>query len=230
MEAPLLVNVEELSNLQWSFLPPMKTQREGGAAVAIGTEMVAVMGGYHVEHKFLSSCSAFHAGQWKNLPEMADSRMGCGACSVGRKIIVAGGFQKGRTYLNSVEMLDTTVLQWKPLPPMRYSRAGCAAVGLPPGEYGNGGGVVIVCGGWKNADTAVDTVEQLDLATGQWSLLPNMLTSRAGCSAVVVGNNKVVVTGGYSGYGYCLSTAEVFDMSTQTWSSLPSMKERRDAS
>ena len=58
----LVVDTEKLSSLQWSFLPPMKTQREGGAAVAVGTEMVALMGGYHVEHKFLNSCSAFHAG------------------------------------------------------------------------------------------------------------------------------------------------------------------------
>ena len=74
---------------------------------------------------------------------------------------------------------------------MRYPRAGCAAVGLPPGEFGNSGGVVIVCGGWKNADTAVDTVEHLDLATEQWSLLPNMLTARAGCAAVMVDNKRL---------------------------------------
>lgn len=239
------VDTEKFSSLEWKFLSPMNMQREGGAAVAVGTEQVVVMGGYHISEKFLNSCASYLAKtkQWKSLPEMLHKRMGCGACclssSSGSKIVVAGGFQRGRTYLNTVEMLElsnsspssTTTMTWKQLSPMRNSRAGCAAVSFAPGsEFGGTLGTVIVCGGWKNADTAVDTVEQLDLATGQWTLLPSMLTSRAGCAAVVVDNTKIVVTGGYSNYGYCLSTAEVFDVSTQTWSSLPSMKERRDAS
>jgi hypothetical protein len=209
----------------------MKTQREGSAAVAVGTEMVVVLGGYHSERKFLNCTAAFVNGQWKPLPDMISPRMGCGACSVGRKIIVVGGFQKGRTYLDTVEMLDMSlaISEWKQLAPMRNARAGCAVVGIPPSD-GNSQGVVIVCGGWKSADTAVDTVEQFDIQTGTWSLLPSMLTARAGCSASVVSGNKIVVTGGYSNYAYCLSSAEVFDIATQTWSSLPSMRERRDAS
>lgn len=89
------VDSEKLASLTWSLLPPMKTHREGGAAVAVGTEMVAVMGGYHSERKFLNSCAALFHGQWKPLPDMISPRMGCGACSVGRKVIVAEAFIKG---------------------------------------------------------------------------------------------------------------------------------------
>ena len=222
MSPPFVIDTEQLPLLQWSFLPPMRTSREGFAAVSVGTETIAVVGGYHHEDKFLKSCAAFRAGQWKNLPDMDSPRMGCGACSFGRTVVVAGGFTKGRIYLDTVEMLDTTSLQWTPLPSMSITRAGCAAVAL-------GDGVIVVLGGWKDDNTAVDTVEQLNVSTGVWTLLPRMLSTRAGCVAVSVDNNKIVVMGGYSNDGCCLSTAEVFDVVTQTWSALPSMEERRDA-
>jgi len=158
---------------------------------------------------------------------MKSARMGCAAVYLEQHnaVVVVGGFQRGRKYLNSAEYLDLSTLHWHRLPPMQVSRAGCAAVTVL-------GKRVVVLGGWMDGETAVGTVEVLDFSAHQWHSLPEMGTPRAGCSAAAVGH-RVLVLGGHTTSGRhrgCRATVEVLDLSNQKWSRMPSMREKRDAS
>jgi N-acetylneuraminic acid mutarotase len=223
------VAMDQLKNLSWMQMPPMQSQREGGAAVAIMGSKILVVGGYHVEQKFLKSCAVFDVStmQWSDYPPMKTARMGCAAVFLEQHnaVVVVGGFQRGRKYLDTVEYLDLSTLHWHRLPPMQNPRAGCAAVTVL-------GKRVVVLGGWMDGENAAGTVEVLDFNAQQWHSLPEMATPRAGCSAAALGH-RVLVLGGHTTSGKhrgCRASVEVLDLSTQKWSKLPSMKEKRDAS
>eukprot|EP00540_Astrosyne_radiata_P023023 CAMPEP_0116851864 /NCGR_PEP_ID=MMETSP0418-20121206/16970_1 /TAXON_ID=1158023 /ORGANISM="Astrosyne radiata, Strain 13vi08-1A" /LENGTH=690 /DNA_ID=CAMNT_0004483955 /DNA_START=379 /DNA_END=2449 /DNA_ORIENTATION=+ len=223
------VAMDQLQQQVWNLLPSMHSQREGGAAVAIPNNRILVVGGYHVERKFLKSCAVLdlNTRTWSDFPPMKTARMGCAAVYLEQHnaVVVLGGFQRGRKYLNTAEYLDLSTLCWHRLPPMQVPRAGCAAVTVL-------GKRVVVLGGWMNGETAVSTVEVLDFAAQQWHYLPEMATPRAGCAAAAIGY-RVLVLGGHTTSGKfrgCRSSVEVLDLSTQKWGRLPSMREKRDAS
>ena len=223
------VALDQIKSTSWTPLPPMLSQREGGAAVAIAGSKILVVGGYHVEQKFLKSCALFDVAtkEWAEYPPMKTARMGCAAVYLEQHnaVVVVGGFQRGRKYLDTAEYLDLSTLHWHRLPPMQSPRAGCAAVTVL-------GKRVVVLGGWMDGESAAGTVEVLDFSAQQWHSLPEMATPRAGCSAAALGH-RVFVLGGHTTSGShrgCRSSVEVLDLSTQKWSRIPSMKEKRDAS
>lgn len=223
------VALDQVKSTSWMQLPPMLSQHEGGAAVAIAGSKILVVGGYHVEHKFLKSCALFDVStrEWAEYPPMKTARMGCAAVYLEQHnaVVVVGGFQRGRKYLDTAEYLDLSTLHWHRLPPMQSPRAGCAAVTVL-------GKRVVVLGGWMDGENAAGTVEVLDFSAQQWHSLPEMATPRAGCSAAALGH-RVFVLGGHTTSGShrgCRSSVEVLDLSTQKWSRIPSMKEKRDAS
>ena len=223
------VALDQLKSASWTQLPPMQSQREGGAAVAINGSKILVVGGYHVEQKFLNSCAVFDVStkEWSDYPPMKTARMGCAAVYLEQhnSVVVVGGFQRGRKYLNTAEYLDLSTLHWHRLPPMQNPRAGCAAVTVL-------GKRVVVLGGWMDGENAAGTVEVLDFTAQVWHSLPEMATPRAGCSAAALGH-RVFVLGGHTTSGRnrgCRASVEVLDLSTQKWSRMPSMKEKRDAS
>eukprot|EP00542_Grammatophora_oceanica_P012961 CAMPEP_0194029312 /NCGR_PEP_ID=MMETSP0009_2-20130614/3067_1 /TAXON_ID=210454 /ORGANISM="Grammatophora oceanica, Strain CCMP 410" /LENGTH=700 /DNA_ID=CAMNT_0038668937 /DNA_START=583 /DNA_END=2685 /DNA_ORIENTATION=+ len=223
------IDLEGLVSATWSKLPHMMSQREGGAAVAIPGNRVLVIGGYHVQEKFLKSCAVLdlNNNSWQSFPPMKTARMGCAAVFLEQHnaVVVVGGFQRGRKYLATAEYLDLSSQRWHRLAPMQIPRAGCAAVTVL-------GKRVVVLGGWKDGDTALREVEVLDFSAQQWHLLPDMSSPRAGCAAAALGH-LVMVVGGHttSGKGRgCRSSVECLDLSTQSWARYPSMKEKRDAS
>ena len=81
MSPKIKVAVNSLDKANWSNLPNMHSQREGGSAVAIPGNKILVVGGYHVEHKFLKSCAVLDLTiqQWSDYPPMRTARMGCAA-------------------------------------------------------------------------------------------------------------------------------------------------------
>jgi N-acetylneuraminic acid mutarotase len=229
MTAKVRVAVNALDKASWSNLANMHSQREGGSAVAIPGNKILVVGGYHVEEKFLKSCAVLDltTQQWSDYPPMKNARMGCAAVYLEQHnaVVVVGGFQRGRKYLNTAEYLDLSTQRWHRTAPMHVPRAGCAAVTVL-------GKRVVVLGGWKDGETAVSTVEVLDFSAQQWHYLPEMTTPRAGCAAAAVGST-VMVLGGHTTSGKsrgCRSSVECLDLSNQTWSRLPSMRQKRDAS
>ena len=229
MSPKIKVAVNSLDKANWSNLPNMHSQREGGSAVAIPGNKILVVGGYHVEHKFLKSCAVLDLTiqQWSDYPPMRTARMGCAAVYLEQHnaVVVVGGFQRGRKYLNTAEYLDLSTQRWHRTASMQMPRAGCAAVTVL-------GKRVVVLGGWKDGETAVSTVEVLDFSAQQWHYLPEMTTPRAGCAAAAIGST-VMVLGGHTTSGKargCRSSVECLDLSNQTWSRFPSMKQKRDAS
>ncbi|KAK3236228.1 hypothetical protein CYMTET_53617 [Cymbomonas tetramitiformis] len=106
--------------------------------------------------------------------------------------------------------------EWETVPSMRTKRTGCAAV--VQGQH------VYVLGGF-NGNCNLETVERLDIATGQWEAVPSMHTKRTGCAAVVQGQH-VYVLGGHDG-SRNLETVERLDTATGQWEAVPSMRTKR---
>jgi N-acetylneuraminic acid mutarotase len=77
-------------------------------------------------------------------------------------------------------------------------------------------GKVLVAGGYYN-NSALNTAELYDPATGTWSITGNLNTARSAYTATLLSDGKVLVAGGYYNNS-ALNTAELYDPATGTWS------------
>jgi hypothetical protein len=64
-------------------------------------------------------------------------------------------------------------------------------------DDGPAGPRILVFGGFNEANGILDTVQEYDLETGQWSLLPDMPTPRFAPAVTIGPDGKVYVTGGF---------------------------------
>ncbi|KAK3274155.1 hypothetical protein CYMTET_17650 [Cymbomonas tetramitiformis] len=83
------------------------------------------------------------------------------------------------------------------------------------------------CYGGYDGWSWLDTVERMDLATGQWEAVSSMGTKRNDCAAVVQGQH-IYAIGGYDG-GSRLETLERMDVATGQWEVVGSMGTKRSA-
>ncbi len=109
------------------------------------------------------------------------------------KVVIAGGYNKGRT-LNSVEMFSLSTQTWTPLQPMRECRSGASSV-----VYNN---QVIVTGGDDNNDPTKSMERLLTKAVQAdqsitWEMLTAELPGRLHGHCSVVYNGRLIVIGGY---------------------------------
>jgi len=127
--------------------------------------------------------------------------------------------------IDSAEYLDLSLLSWaekqaSPLPPVPsngpLTNASATAVA---------GGKVYIVGGVDSSGHVLASVEQLDLALGEWSSLPPMQTPRGGPAAVLAGDRLIVCGGDH--VDRTLRSCEQLDMATSSWSELPSMRSPR---
>lgn len=142
------------------------------------------------------------------------------------RVYVLGGDSPGRggqPLESAVEVLD-----------LATGETSIAAAGQPDPRANFGcvelAGKIYVIGGRHRAgaDTAnTNTVEVLDVVTGQWSDGPPMPTPRQ-CNAVVVTGGFIVVPGGFDGKR-SLTTVEVFDPRNAAWRTLPPLGRETSA-
>src|SRR5262249_37188704 len=88
-------------------------------------------------------------------------------------------------------------------------------------------GKVLVAGGNISGDTATNTAELYDPATGTFNATGSMHDARVGFSATLLRNGKILVEGGSSNSVLALASAELYDPATGTWSATGSMNQGR---
>ena len=131
------------------------------------------------------------------------------------KVLVVGGHELPRTlpYIdrssNTVELYDPSPGTWSIDSPMNGARAGHTATLLPDGR-------VLVVGGYRDMDTALDTAELYDPGTKTWTEMfgPELV----GHTATLLKTGKVLVVGGWDGTaGKETSSAWLYEPATHSW-------------
>ena len=115
---------------------------------------------------------------------------------------------------------------WTPTATMPTDRYAATTTRLADGRILVAGGYVLE--GTTQAQQA--TAEVYDPATGTWTRVADMATSRRYHTATLLPSGKVLVTGGGGGSvpgGDAQSTAELFDPASGTWSPAHAMSEVR---
>ncbi|XP_046374616.1 kelch-like protein 12 [Haliotis rufescens] len=164
----------------WCFAPSMKRKR-AGSGVSVCDGKIYVAGGYDKTlHMDRASVECFDPDtqEWTFVAEMEKARSGLSLVTVDHFIYAFGGrFRHTDQYFDLVERFNTLTRQWTTITPMNTPRAW-------PGISVFDGKIYVV--GGFDGQSRLRSAEVYDPDADQWSLLSNMLVSRAGCGAGVV--------------------------------------------
>jgi N-acetylneuraminic acid mutarotase len=131
----------------------------------------------------------------------------------GGKVLVAGGFGKDNTFLNSVELYDQATGKWTPTANLRVPRVEHTAILLSTGK-------VLVSGGRSEPFQTIGNSELYDPVTGEWEITGLLAQARSSHSATLLPSGLVLVAGG-SDDGDTpdrLDSAELYDPDSGAWS------------
>jgi N-acetylneuraminic acid mutarotase len=183
------------------------------------------------------SCSSYDPSSdtWTPEPALGETFRAAASLSPlpNGDVLIAGGFSDFNTYYDS----------------LRYDPSGQAIVDEAPLNHGRAAhtatslanGLVLVAGGWGwsligefEVQEPATAAEVYDPATGTWTPVAAMNTSRERHTAVLLPSGQVLVAGGltlhFEGeFPGTIATAsvELYDPSQDTWSSVPPMLEAR---
>ncbi len=202
---------------QFEQLHAIPADRRRGAAAAVAYQgKIYVLGGLTNGH--MNGYQPWfdqydpHTGQWSQLPDAPRARDHFQAVIVGHKLYAIGGRTTSHATgedvaltIAEVDVFDFETRTWSTLPSslnIPTQRAGAMAV-----QYGNS---IIVAGGESGTQEAAhNEVEQLDLTSGEWRSLPNLIQGRHGSGMVVVNQTLITASGaGKRGGEPELSTTE----------------------
>ena len=168
--------------------PPVLQGRVLIQAVNTPPAWAQVAGGVGEEGARLRTVESYNRAlhKWVVFPPMQSAREGCGCYALpDGRIGVFGGYGSGGKLLRSCEAFSFRTHEWEALPPMlqaRHSFGICAVAGG-----------VCVFGGWSDgadrgggAEGALRSAQVLDVASAQWSRLPDMPRARECCGAAAV--------------------------------------------
>lgn len=166
-------------------------------------------------------------GWWSMTGSMAVARFGHTATLLpSGKVLVAGGATYPDGNGATAELFDPATGTWSATGSMSVARELATATLLPNGK-------VLVAGGYTRvlfSDVVeLASAEVYDPATGTWSAVDPMHTTRAQHTATLLRNGKVLIAGGFSNSPYGASaSAELYDPATATWSVTGSLATPRD--
>ena len=123
---------------------------------------------------------------WASLPSLPEPRSSHAACVLGSRVIVVGGWNLGGSLGRSSQWADS-VLELDFADPTRKWRATSAPFRRRAVAAAALGERVYVVGGMESSGEPSARVDVLDLATGAWSLGPELPETGFGCAAVAVG-------------------------------------------
>jgi hypothetical protein len=182
----------------WDYSGTLDDAREYSASVVLDDEMV-VLGGYNdrngwldsVEKKTRATNDWLRMDDWKLPRKMFNF---CAAAVDSTRIVVAGGNEYGKPYLDLVDVLDTVSNTWTSADPLTVGKAslGCLTV-THEGEQG-----LLVTGGCiNNCQDHLDEVAFLSYSTLTWTALPSLNEARMGHKMAWIDGMPAVV-GGYT--------------------------------
>lgn len=162
-------------------------------------------------------------GCWDDgLRPLPQAIVDAGGAAIADKFFVVAGKNGSGKRQSSVYVFDMVLETWS------------KALDLPgpavenPAVVAAGGGIFAFGGSTSSLSGAVANSAKLDPATGEWSILPEMPTPRAGAVALVM-DGLIYVIGGLGADGASLDVVEVFDPVTRSWDrSFASLSKRRD--
>jgi len=156
---------------------------------------------------------------WKTLPDAPRPRDHFHAAVINDKLYVASGRRSsgitGQVFsitVPEVDVYDFATGQWSTLPstsniPTQRAGAGTAVLGEE----------LIIMGGESSQPTGHVETEALDVNTGSWRRLADMVQGRHGTQAITNNNGIYIVTGaGNQGGGPLLSSQEAYYMNAPT--------------
>ena len=106
------VHVYCLNEKTWTTLPE-PTPQYWCEAIAINNQLVLI-GGREASHKITNLVSTWTGQRWQQvIPAMPTKRLRPGVITYDKYVMIAGGMSDpNRTFLNSIDILDTSTLQW----------------------------------------------------------------------------------------------------------------------
>ena len=162
-------------------------------------------------------------GIWQEISDVNVARTKFGSVSVkGEKIYAIGGKLVDGTRTDLIEEYDVKNDLWT-ISEMRLpsSRSGFSIVLLNEKQ-------LIVIGG--NDGQVLDSMDLLNLQTGEWSSLPSMRTKRDELAVTIGPDGKIYAIGGYGGQSStCLRSVERFNFQTYEWEKVADLNEPRRA-
>ncbi len=165
-----------------------------------------------------------NAGFWetRNLVDMPVGLAYAGSAVLDGKLYLVGG-RTGSGVQRSLYVYDPVAKAWTALAdlPAAYPAVESPAVA------GYNGKLYVLGGATGFSSGAVAKAALYSVATGTWTMLPDMDSPRGAATAQVVGG-ALYVAGGFDGAGSSLASVAKLDLSTLAWSSAASMAAARD--
>ncbi len=203
----------------WTPTGSLNTQRHGHTATLLPNGKVLVAGGsqeFFASVYSLASAELYDpaTGTWSPTGSLATDRFfHTAALLPNGRVLVAGGYSRGRGTLASAESYDAASGTWSPTGSLAAARDGHTATLLQDGK-------VLAAGGFgSNGAGALSSAELYDSASETWLSTGNLSTGRSGQTAMLLRGGEVLIAGGFdrnSGV-YASTGAERYDPSSGTW-------------
>ncbi|HVF73148.1 MAG TPA: kelch repeat-containing protein [Chthoniobacterales bacterium] len=161
-------------------------------------------------------------GNWGMRAQLLEANSELACTELNGKIYLLGGYPQSRVTVRTVQVYDIATNHWEPGPllPQPNNHGMAATVN----------GKIYLIGGQTKADdppgtnSYVNTVYELDPATGVWVTKAPMPTARSS-GVAVVHNGKIYVAGGRVPRG---ADFAVYDPAANTWEVLPNLPTQRN--
>lgn len=183
-------------------LAPMSSARAAHTATALPDGRILVAGGMPEgsgDEGALATAELFvpgaatGAGQFRPAARMLAARMAHTATRLADgRVLLAGGYGAGNTYLASAELYDPRTGRFTPAGRMGTARAGHVATLLADGR-------VLVAGGVGKGWTFLSSAEVYDPATNSFRPTGGMAVPRESHTATRLPDGTVLVAGGHAG-------------------------------
>jgi N-acetylneuraminic acid mutarotase len=213
----------------WTAAAPMSTPRTGHSAILLATGQVLVVGG--------ATAELYNPGTnaWSSAGTLAVAVGGQAAVLLpsGNVLVTGGSNVSTQNPVTTAQIYNPANNSWSTVAPMLTARWMHTAVVLQDGTVLVAGGSDGQC--CDTPDAILASAEVYSPSANTWTAVGSMSTTRAGQTAVLLGNGSVLVAGGetatqinpYEPASSSLASAELYNPASQTWTPAGSMQAAR---
>jgi N-acetylneuraminic acid mutarotase len=158
------------------------------------------------------------SGQWMALSPMNAARGGATARAIGNKIYVVGGLDVDGASLDTMEIYDPATDDWTDGPSMAVRRDNPGSAAVNGKLYVFGGRTREASG--MEVNGTLNSLEEFDPLTNQWTTKANMPTGRRTMSVGTLNGRIQVIGGERTASGGTFEVNEEYDPATDTWRAL----------